>query len=199
MPLAQLHKDVIMESTDQKLTSMKQSGSNVPMDSSMIGGAGLDENTQQFLTFILGNEEYGVDILRVQEIKGWDAVTQVPNTPEYIRGVINLRGTIVPIIDLRIRFHMEQLAYGPTTVVIVLKVISGESSRIMGIVVDGVSDVYNMRKEQIKPAPDFGGDVDASFVKGLATVEEKMVIILDIDFMLNSRELAKVNSLAEEE
>jgi len=184
--------------SEQNLDSLSSSA-NIQMDQSVIGGAELDENTQQFLTFILGGEEYGVDILRVQEIKGWDAVTQVPNTPEYVRGVINLRGTIVPIIDLRIRFNMEQLEYGPTTVVIVLKVLSGDTSRIMGIVVDGVSDVYNMKKDQIKPAPDFGDGIDASFVKGLATVDEKMVIIIDIDFMLNSNELASVNKIAEEE
>lgn len=188
-----------MATLEQKDDDVNASGNNLSMEQSIIGGAELDENTQQFLTFILGDEEYGVDILRVQEIKGWDAVTQVPNTPKYIRGVINLRGTIVPIIDLRIRFNMEQLAYGPTTVVIVLKVMSGDSSRIMGIVVDGVSDVYNMKKDQIKPAPDFGNGIDASFVKGLATVEEKMVIIIDIDFMLNSNELEKVNNITEEE
>jgi len=171
---------------------------NSQMDHSIVG-AELDENTQQFLTFILAGEEYGVDILRVQEIKGWDAVTQVPNTPEYVRGVINLRGTIVPIIDLRIRFSMEQLEYGPTTVVIVLKVISGgDNSRIMGIVVDGVSDVYNVKNEEVNAAPDFGDGVDSSFVKGLATVDEKMVIILDIDHMLNSNELATVNKAVDD-
>lgn len=183
-------------SAEQDLASTKQ---NSPMEQSNIVGADLDENTQQFLTFLLAGEEYGVDILRVQEIKGWDAVTQVPNTPEYVRGVINLRGTIVPIIDLRIRFSMEQREYGPTTVVIVLKVISGnDNSRIMGIVVDGVSDVYNVKKEEINAAPDFGEGVDSSFVKGLATVEEKMVIILDIDHMLNSDELATVSKATEE-
>ena len=183
-------------SAEQDLASTKQ---NSPMEQSNIVGADLDENTQQFLTFLLAGEEYGVDILRVQEIKGWDAVTQVPNTPEYVRGVINLRGTIVPIIDLRIRFSMEQREYGPTTVVIVLKVISGDdNSRIMGIVVDGVSDVYNVKKEEINAAPDFGEGVDSSFVKGLTTVEEKMVIILDIDHMLNSDELATVSKATED-
>lgn len=173
---------------------------SISLDQSIIGNSELGEDTQQFLTFLLAGEEYGVDILRVQEIKGWDAVTQVPNTPKYVRGVINLRGTIVPIIDLRIRFSMEQLEYGPTTVVIVLKVMSGESdSRIMGIVVDGVSDVYNVKNDEINAAPDFGDGVDSSFVKGLATVEEKMVIILDIDHMLNSNELATVTKVTEEE
>ena len=157
----------------------------------MTGG---DESQQQYLTFILAGEEYGVDILRVQEIKGWDTVTQIPNTPEYIRGVINLRGTIVPIIDMRKRFGLEDLGYGPTTVVIVLKVNSDDKSRIMGIVVDGVSDVYNMPDEEIKPSPDFGSAVDTDFVKGLATVNEKMVIVLDIDHMCNSDELSNIDS-----
>jgi purine-binding chemotaxis protein CheW len=188
-----------MATTEQKLETAGLADKNSPVEQSIIGGAEMDGNTKQFLTFILAGEEYGVDILRVQEIKGWDAVTQVPNTPEYVRGVINLRGTIVPIIDLRIRFNMDQLEYGPTTVVIVLKVVSGESSRIMGIVVDGVSDVYNVKKDEIKAAPDFGEGVDSSFVSGLATVEEKMVIILDIDHMLNSNELASVNKISEEE
>jgi len=160
-------------------------------------GVGDMSDTDQFLTFILDGEEYGVDILRVQEIKGWDAVTSIPNTPEYIRGIINLRGTIVPIIDMRIRFNLEKLDYGPVTVVIVLRVDGEESSRIMGIVVDGVSDVYNLPEENIKPPPDFGNAVDTKFVKGLATVDEKMVIILDIDHMLNSAELSMLDSVAE--
>lgn len=154
------------------------------------------DGSQQYLTFMLAGEEYGVDILRVQEIKGWDTVTPIPNTPEYIRGVINLRGTIVPIIDMRCRFRLDQLEYGPTTVVIVLKVNNDDKSRTMGVVVDGVSDVYNMPEEEIKPSPDFGSNVDTDFVKGLATVNEKMVIVLDIDHMLNSDELNAVDSAA---
>lgn len=189
-----------MGTEEQNLSSIDKVNKSLQADQASIIGADLDENTQQFLTFILAGEEYGVDILRVQEIKGWDAVTQVPNTPEYVRGVINLRGTIVPIIDLRIRFDMEHLAYGPTTVVIVLKVMSDkDNSRIMGIVVDGVSDVYNIKNDEMNSAPDFGEGVDSSFVKGLATVEEKMVIILDIDHMLNSNELATVSKVTEED
>lgn len=163
------------------------------VDGTELIGAG--DGAQQYLTFLLAGEEYGVDILRVQEIKGWDNVTPIPNTPKYIRGVINLRGTIVPIIDLRLRFDLEQLEYGPTTVVIMLKVMTeGKQSRTMGIVVDGVSDVYNMPDEEIKPSPDFGSAVETDFVRGLATVNEKMVIILDIDEMLSSRELKVVSS-----
>ena len=144
----------------------------------------------QFLTFIMANEEYGVDILRVQEIRGWDNVTPIPNTPSYIKGVINLRGTIVPIVDLRERFGLEQMKYDATTVVIVLKVVSAEKERIMGIVVDAVSDVYNVGQDEMKPPPDFGSVVSIDFVKGLVAIEEKMLIILEIDEMLNSGDLA---------
>jgi len=145
----------------------------------------------EFLTFMLCGEEYGVDILRVQEIKGWDEVTSIPNMPDYIRGVINLRGTIVPIIDLRRRFDLEFLEYSATTVVIVLRILTkGHSDRIMGIVVDGVSEVYQVKKSNMKVAPEFGGSVDTEFVKSVASVEEKMLVILDIDHMLNSKELA---------
>ena len=152
-------------------------------------------DAEQYLTFILNNEEYGVDILRVQEIKGWDHATPIPNTPDYVRGVINLRGTVVPIIDLRARFGLERVPYGPTTVVIVLKVLHGGSSRIMGIVVDAVSEVYNVARQDLKPAPEFGGAVRVDFVKGLATVDKKMVIILDIDHLLNSDELVATEAL----
>lgn len=167
---------------------------SVTIDNDIMGQS--DTDAEQFLTFVLAGEEYGVDILRVQEIKGWDAVTQIPNTPKYIRGVINLRGTIVPIIDMRMRFNLEQMEYGPTTVVIVLKVESGDQTRTMGIVVDGVSDTYNIPDEAVKPAPDFGASVDTAFVQGLATVDEKMVIILNIDKMLNSNELTNLDSIS---
>lgn len=143
----------------------------------------------QYLTFILSDEEYGVDILRVQEIRGWESVTSVPNAPDYLKGVINIRGTIVPIVDLRMRFGMEQLDYGPITVVIVLKVIGENRERVMGIVVDTVSDTYDVPEESIKPAPDFGDKIEVAFLKGLATVNEKMLILLDIDRLLNSGEL----------
>lgn len=155
------------------------------------GNIGIEINAEedQYLTFIMANEEYGVDILRVQEIRGWDNVTPIPNTPKYIKGVINLRGTIVPIIDLRERFGMQSVEYGPTTVVIVLKVIKEDIERIMGIVVDAVSDVYNIESSDIKPAPDFGSVVSIEFVSGLVSIQDKMLIILDIDHLLNSGDL----------
>lgn len=146
--------------------------------------------TNKYLTFVLATEEYAVDILRVQEIKGWSKVTKIPNTPQYICGVINLRGTIVPIVDLRSRFGLEHLEYGPMTVVVVVKVLSNAKERIMGVVVDAVSDVYDVSDSDIKPPPDFGTVISIEFVRGLATVEEKMVIVLDIDRLLNSNELA---------
>ena len=146
----------------------------------------------QYLTFMLAGEEYGVDILRVQEIKGWDSVTPIPNTPKYIKGVINLRGTIVPIFDLRERFNLETIAYGVTTVVIVLKVHGDNGERTMGIVVDAVSEVHNIDEDVMKSAPDFGGAISTDFVKGLATVDDKMVIALDIDHLLNTSVLDEV-------
>ncbi len=151
-------------------------------------------DTDQYLTFILAGEEYGVDILRVQEIKGWDSVTSIPNTPDYIKGVINLRGTIVPIVDLRDRFSLDAIPYGATTVVIVLKVTSDNGNRTMGIVVDAVSDVYNVATEEMKPPPDFG-TISIDYVKGLATVEEKMVIVLEIDKLLNSAVIDHTDTL----
>ncbi len=153
----------------------------------------LDRTTQpmptaagQYLTFILAGTEYGVDILRVQEIKGWDTATPIPNTPEYIRGIINLRGTIVPIVDLRKRLHMEAVVYGNTTVVVVLKVRGAGGERTMGFVVDAVSDVYNITVDQIKAAPDFGTSVSTEFVRGLAAVGDKMVILLEIDQLVDT-------------
>jgi purine-binding chemotaxis protein CheW len=163
------------------------SAESIANESALYGEQAVNKN--QYLTFILAGEEYGVDILRVQEIKGWDSVTPIPNAPVYIKGVINIRGTIVPVIDLRLRFGLESLEYGPTTVMIVLKVYAGDKSRIMGIVVDAVSDVYDITSEQIRPAPDFGDVINMEYLRGLATVNDQMVIILDIDHMLNASDM----------
>lgn len=155
-------------------------------------GQVLDSNIEasgqggQYLTFILAEEEYGVEILRVQEIRGWTRVTPIPNSPSYLRGVINLRGNIVPIIDLRERFGMESMDYGATTVVIVVKVCGGNTERVMGLVVDAVSEVYSVGAKDCQSPPDLGNVIDEQFVKGLASVDEKMVILLDIDLLLNA-------------
>ncbi len=154
----------------------------------------INADTDQYLTFILSGEEYGVDILRVQEIREWDSVTPLPNTPSYVKGVINLRGTIVPIIDLRQRFSLESIDYGMTTVIIVLEVMHDGGSRIMGMVVDAVSDVCNVTEEVMKPPPKFGCSIETDFVRGLATIGEKMIIVLDVNRLLNSAELAMLDN-----
>lgn len=153
-----------------------------------IGGKTLDEDEslEQYLTFIMNDEEYGVDILRVQEIRGWEPVTPVPNSPKHVKGVVNLRGIIVPIVDLRGKFNLENVEYGPLTVVIVLRVMFDETERIMGIVVDAVSDVYGLSLENMQTAPDLGDHVDTNYIQGLAAVDEKMIVVLDIDALLEN-------------
>ncbi|VAW80357.1 Positive regulator of CheA protein activity (CheW) [hydrothermal vent metagenome] len=156
---------------------------------------GLTGDEDQYLAFKLNGEEYGVDILRIQEIKGWDRITHIPNTPAYMLGVINLRGSIVPVVDLRQRFDMPATQFGPTTVVIVLKVKGDDRERIMGIVVDAVSDVYDIPESTLKPAPaNMAGSIMES-VRSLATVDEKMVILLDVDHLLNTDELSEMDGV----
>ena len=150
---------------------------------------------EQFLTFVLGGEEYGVTILQVQGIQGWDRVTPIPNTPEFILGVINLRGAIVPIVDLRRRFGMPAAEFGPTTVVIVVRVAQeNRNERTLVLVVDAVSEVCNVNATDRKPAPDFGSGIKTDFVKGLATVENRMVILLDIDRLVSEGLLGSVTT-----
>ena len=152
---------------------------------------------QQFLSFIMAEEEYGVDILSVQEIRGWEPTTAIPNAPEHVKGVINLRGTIVPIIDLRQRFGIASLEYGPTTVVIVVKVSVENTQKVIGIVVDAVSDVFSINHGSIRSAPDFGQEADLRFIKGLTNVNEKMVILLDINLLLGSEVLPDAAKLSQ--
>ena len=147
--------------------------------------AHLDENVEQHLTFIVENEEYAVDILRVQGIQGWDRVTPIPNTPDHILGVINLRGSVMPVVDLRSRFGLPRLEFGPTTVVIIVRVQDEDKERVVGMVVDAVSEVYNVPQNTIQPTPEFGPSVDTRFISGITTVEDKMVILLDIDKLLS--------------
>ncbi len=138
----------------------------------------------EFLTFRLGSEEYAIDILKVQEIRGWEVPTAIVNTPEFIKGVINLRGTIVPIVDLRLKFK-GKAQYDQFTVVIILSV----AKRILGIVVDSVSDVTSLSPEQIRPAPDFAAAVDTRFVSGLGTAGSRMLIVTDIERLMMSGEM----------
>jgi purine-binding chemotaxis protein CheW len=164
---------------------MTQTSSDNAIGSSASAG-------DEYLTFTLGQEEYGIDILKVQEIRGYDAVTKIANTPEFIKGVINLRGTIVPIIDMRIKFKLGNVAYDQFTVVIILNI----ANRVVGMVVDGVSDVIALPSEQIKPAPEFGGTLDTQYILGLATVEERMIIVIDIERLMTSQDMELVEQVA---
>lgn len=143
-------------------------------------------DSAQFLTFVCAGEEYGVDILCVQEIKGWDGVTRVPYTPDYLLGVMNLRGVIVPVIDLRTRFGVQLRAPDSSTVVIVVRVRTERGEKTAGIVVDAVSEVYSVTPENIKATPDLGAVADGACVRGLASVDGKMVMLLDIDRLVTS-------------
>ena len=151
----------------------------------------------QYLTFIMNDEEYGVDILCVQEIRGWERTTPLPNAPAHIKGVINLRGTIVPIVDLRQCFGLQAIQYTPITVVIVLKVKTENGFRVMGIVVDAVSDVYTLARDQMRGAPDLGSAINIDFIEGLVNVDDKMVILLNIDKLLVHDELPNLAELSE--
>ena len=147
-------------------------------------------DSRQYLSFILAGEEYAVDILRVQEIRGWSAVTLIPNTPDYIKGVLNLRGAVIPVIDMRLRFQLPPMTYDATTVVVVLSVNSGDRQRIMGLVVDAVAETYDVVMDQVRQAPQLNSAINAEFITGLTSVDGKMVILLDVDQILNSAELA---------
>ena len=140
----------------------------------------------ELLTFSLGNEYYGVDILKVQEIRGYDTVTRIPDAPTWLKGVINLRGTIVPVIDLRIKFRLSHVEYNEFTVMIILSL----SNRTVGIVVDAVSDVTQLGVDQIKPAPEFGAGVDTRYISGLGALDDRMLILVDIECLLQADDLA---------
>ncbi len=152
--------------------------------------------SEQYLTFIMADEEYGVDILSVQEIRGWEPCTQIPNSPSFMKGVINLRGTIVPIIDLRERFGLKTVEYSPTTVVIVLKLETEKGNRVSGIVVDAVSDVYTLAKKDMKDAPNIGEKMNVSFIKGLINVNDKMVILLELETLVGTDEIENFAEIA---
>ncbi|MDD4978887.1 MAG: chemotaxis protein CheW [Gallionella sp.] len=151
-----------------------------------IGSGVSNLSNNEFLTFTLGSEEYGLDILKVQEIRGYDAVTSIANMPEFIKGVVNLRGTIVPIVDLRIKFKMSQVVYDQFTVVIILNF----GHRVVGIVVDSVSDVLTLKPEQIRAAPELSAALDTRYILGLGTVDERMLILVDIENLMTSGEMA---------
>ena len=142
----------------------------------------------EFLSFTLGQEEYGIDIQKVQELRGYDAVTRIANAPEHIKGVVNLRGIIVPIIDMRIKFNLGAPTYDAFTVVIILNI----GGRVMGMVVDSVSDVITLKPEQIRPAPSMGSVLDTEYLMGLGTLDERMLILIDLDRLMSSDEMGLI-------
>lgn len=147
----------------------------------------------EYLTFILGGEEYGIEILKVQEIRRYEAVTKIANTPDFIKGVINLRGSIVPIVDLRMRFNLNLVEYNEFTIVIILSF----SKRTIGIVVDGVSDVLDLSQSQISPVPELVSNIDTKYLKGLGSVDDRMLILMDIEQLMSSQEMALVEAVNE--
>ena len=159
------------------------------MQETAPGSISSSDNTdiagREFLAFTLGSEEYGIDILKVQEIRGYEAVTRIANAPEFIKGVINLRGIIIPVVDMRIKFKLGEVKYDQFTVVIILNI----NGRVVGMVVDSVSDVTTLTPEQVKPAPDMGNAFSADYVIGLGTIDERMLILVDIDKLMSSPEM----------
>ena len=154
------------------------------------GGGAAQAPAAEFLTFRLGAEEYGIDILRVQEIRSYEAPTHIANAPSFIKGVVNLRGVIVPVVDLRIKLNCEKVEYNGFTVVIVLNV----HGRVVGAVVDSVSDVLELSQDLIKPAPDMNSTVDTGFITGIASVGERMLILMDIEALMSSADMGLMDS-----
>jgi len=158
----------------------------------MSDAASAGSAVQEFLAFKLGAEEYGIDILKVQEIRGYEAVTRIANAPEFIKGVINLRGIIIPVVDMRIKFKLGEPVYDQFTVVIILNI----NGRVVGMVVDSVSDVTSLTEEQIKPAPDMGTAFSSEYMIGLGTIDERMLILVDIQRLMSSPEMGLSEKLA---
>jgi purine-binding chemotaxis protein CheW len=147
----------------------------------------------EYLTFTLGSEEYAIDILKVQEIRGYETPTLIANAPPFIKGVINLRGIIVPVVDLRIKFNLGKIEYTPFTVVVILNVVG----RVIGVVVDSVSDVISLLPAQIRPAPDFSGNFDTKYILGLASLDARMMIVTDIERLMSSADMELIDSATE--
>jgi purine-binding chemotaxis protein CheW len=150
---------------------------------------GVHAGTREYLSFKLGAEEYGIDILKVQEIRGYEPPTRIANAPEFIKGVVNLRGVIVPIVDMRVRFGLDEVKYDSFTVVIILNI----AGRTIGMVVDSVSDVLELGAGAIRPAPEFNGAIDATYITGLGTVTTgdtmRMLILMDIEALMKGAEM----------
>jgi len=158
-----------------------------------LTGDGKDKS-RQFLSFIVAGEEYATDILKVQEIRDWNKATLVPNSPNYVEGVTNLRGQIIPIINLRTRFDIPHDDALKNRIVIVLNIDDGHRTRLIGLLVDAFAETYDITSQDIKPAPSNISVIDDEFIIGLSTIEEKMIILLDVDELLTSKELSPTNA-----
>jgi purine-binding chemotaxis protein CheW len=154
--------------------------------------AGLTTNLREFLAFKLGAEEYGIDILRVQEIRSYEEPTRIANAPPFVKGVVNLRGVIVPIIDMRLKFNLANASYDAFTVVIVLNI----RSRVVGMVVDAVSDVITLTPEQLRPVPEFNSTIASDHILAIGAVEERMLILVDIEKLMTSAEMGLIDQAA---
>ena len=158
----------------------------------------IDENAaiQQYLSFLIESEEFAVNILAVKEIRGWEKVTPIPNTPDYVKGFINLRGRVVPIIDLRQRFNMAVKDYTSTTVVIILNMDeTNQNSELVGIIVDAVSEVYDIKLGDIRPSPKLGGHIDARYINGIAEIGESNIILTDVMSLLDTEQLLQATGM----
>jgi purine-binding chemotaxis protein CheW len=151
-----------------------------------------DLSTHEFLAFTLGKEEYGIHILKVQELRGYEEPTRIANAPDFIKGVVNLRGIIVPIVDMRIKFNLGTPTYDQFTVVIILNI----GGRIVGMVVDSVSDVITLSPDQVKPAPEMGTALNTDYLIGLGTVDQRMLILVDIDKLMSSSEMGLIEKIS---
>ncbi|MGB0495456.1 MAG: chemotaxis protein CheW [Kangiellaceae bacterium] len=167
---AELHDILQQQSGDTSVLEMQESEEN---------------KGSQFLSFDVGGEEFAVNILSVQEIRGWDQPTFLPNAPVFMKGVLNLRGTIVPVMDLRKRFSFKNFSYSETTVIVILKVVNGAKERLMGCVVDGVSDVFNFQESEISEIPDYGSGIDSRFTAGVMTIDDHAVTLLELNSLLD--------------
>jgi purine-binding chemotaxis protein CheW len=174
-----------IDQTSEQATAKQYSPSAV--------SANAATSIREFLAFKLGSEEYGIDILRVQEIRSYEPPTRMANAPEFIKGVINLRGVIVPIIDMRLKFNLEQVNYDAFTVVIVLNI----GSQVIGMVVDGVSDVITLTPEQLRPVPAFSSAVGSDHLLAIGSVQDRMLILLDIEKLMSSTEMGLISEVAQ--
>lgn len=170
---------------------LETTSSKAENQAQLVSSRAMEVESREFLAFTLGNEEYGIDILKVQEIRGYESVTRIVNAPDFIKGVINLRGIIVPIMDMRIRFNLGTPSYDQFTVVIILNI----NGRITGIVVDSVSDVTTLNSQQIKSAPEMGSILSTDYLIGLGTLDDRMLILVDIDKLMTSSEMGLIDHI----